>query len=290
MKGSPVTSRRGFTLMEVVVTLLIMSGIMVTIAQILTAARNSRDVIHNMQEAHLAGPAILDRIERDLRAVHTYNRDRFEWIRVTNRVVGGLDADSIDFVTSTNGLVIQEQFREDRFVRADTNETGYRLRLNPDYDDFLEIWRREDFGIDDEPFDGGAFSFLHDRVKGFDIQVFDEDGPEAEPLEFWNTGDDDEQVGFPARVEIELTLELAPRLIRESLIRTRRTVTYRRVIRFPETLRTQTELQPVPTIPNVPSPNVPESEPASGAGTGGPGPGFGGGTSSTSGTGNPFGG
>ena len=204
MRHRRTTHRDGFTLMEVVVTLLIMSGIMVTIAQILTAARNSRDVIHNMQESHLAGPAILDRIERDLRAIHTYNRDKMEWIRVTNRVVGGLDADSIDFVTSTNGLVIQEQFREDRYVRADTNETGYRLRLNPDYDDFLEIWRREDFGIDDEPFDGGSFSFLHDRVKQFDVQVYLEDGLDAEPEDDWT------QDELAAVVELERLL--APRI------------------------------------------------------------------------------
>ncbi len=262
--------RSGFTLIEVLVTLLIMGGIMVTITQILTATRNSRDRIHNMQEAHLAGPAILDRIERDLRALYSYNRDPSAFLRITDRVIAGLDADSIDFVATTNSLVIEEQHRERRFVKADANEVGYRLRMNPQYDDFLEIWRREDFGIDEEPFDDGNYSFLHDRIKGFNIEVYEEDGPEAEPLESWGT-DNDEQIGLPTRIEIVLTLELAPRLIRETLIQTRREVSFRRVFRFPETLRLAQEIQPVPRIPHVPPP-IPETDPAAtGGNTGTPG-------------------
>ena len=250
--------RAGFTLVEVLLTLLIMSGIMLTITQILNAARQSRDSIHNMQEGHIAGPAILDRLERDLRAIFTFNRDPEFHLRITNRVIAGYDADSIDFVCSTNGLMIEEQLRQDRYVRADANEVGYRLRLNPNLDDFMEIWRREDFGVDEEPFAGGNFAFLHDRVKGFDIQVYDEDGPEAEPLESWGT-EDDEEVGLPARVEIELTIELAPRLVREALVPTYRTMTYRRVIRFPEMLREAQEVQPVPVIPRI-VPPLPETD------------------------------
>ena len=60
-------TRAGFTLVEVLLTLLIMSMIMVSLTQILTAARTSRDTIHNIQETQLAGPAILDLVERDLR-------------------------------------------------------------------------------------------------------------------------------------------------------------------------------------------------------------------------------
>ena len=251
--------RGGFTLIEVIVTILIMGGIMVTITQILNAVRNSRDRIHNMQEAHTAGPALMDRITADLRALHTYGRDPSMALRVTNRVIQGLDADSIDFVSTNNSLVIERQTSENRFVRADSCEAGYRLRANPMQDDFLELWRREDFGIDDEPFDGGRFSFLHDRVKGFNIEVFEEDGPDAEPLESWGTPSD-EKTGLPARIEIELTIELAPRLIRETLVPLKREVTFRRIYRFPETARKALELQPVPFIPNVPPP-VPETDP-----------------------------
>lgn len=296
-------ARAGFTLIEVIVTILIMAGIMVSISQILTAVRNTRDRIHNMQEAHLAGPAILDRIENDLRALDTYDREPGVSLRVTNRVIAGLDADSLDFVATTDSAVIERQASAQRFVRADRNEVGYRLRANPLHDDFLELWRREDFGIDDEPFDGGNYSFLCERVKGFNIEVFEEDGPEAEPLESWGTKED-EHTGLPERLEIEITVELAPRLVRETLIPTKREVTFRRIYRFPASLQLAQSVQPVPFIPNVPSPTPTTGDTAAGMAGGEGGAGgaggegapinpFGGGSSGGGGSGggaNPFGG
>jgi prepilin-type N-terminal cleavage/methylation domain-containing protein len=244
--------RAGFTLVEVLLTLLIMSGIMLSMTQILTAARISRDTIHNIQETQLAGPAILDLVERDLRGLVTYDRPRAQYLRVRQRVMLGLDGDSLDFVTTTDSLVLHEE--RDRFVRTDVNEVGYRLRQSPVSDQFLEIYRREGYGVDEEPFEGGNFQFLHDRVKGFDIQCFDDDGPDAEPIDEWGTERAGEHVGIPARIEITLTLELAPRLVNEQLRIApidRRTVAYRRVIRFPESLRVDDEAIAVPKIPEA---------------------------------------
>ncbi len=256
---APAAQRSGFTLVEVLVTLLIVGGIMVVVTQILTAARKSRDWIHNVQETHLAGPAIMDLIERDLRAIVTYNRPKNQYLRVIDRVMGGLDGDSLDFVASTDGLVPLPF--DDRFVRGDLNEIGYRLRINPEHDDFLELFRREGFGIDDEPFEGGSFTFLHDRVKSFDIKVYDEAGPDVDPLDEWSaaTGQDDD--GLPVWLHVQLTLELAPRLTQEQLVIApldKRTVTYERVLRLPESLRRAQEIEPAPLVPVIPPLNDPD--------------------------------
>jgi prepilin-type N-terminal cleavage/methylation domain-containing protein len=264
MMRVPPGGRSAFTLIEVMLTLVIMAGIMVTVTQILNAARTSRDTIHNIQEQQLAGPAILQLIENDLRALTIYDRDPRFALRVRNRVTSGFEADSLDFVGTTDGLLPHRERANDPFRRADVNEVGYHLRPNPDSDDFLELYRREDFGVDDQPFDGGQYAFLHDRVKGFDIRVFSEDGAEAEPLEAW--GDQDEEfVGLPARIEIELVLELAPRLVREQLVVTRNTVTYRRVFRFPASLARSQELGVVPIVPRItkPAPSTPAAPPPS---------------------------
>jgi len=129
------------------------------------------------------------------------------------------------------------------------------LRPNPASDDFLEIYRREDFGVDDKPFDGGEFAFLHDRVKAFEIRIYREDGVEAEPIESWGDSSS-EFVGLPARIEVELVLELAPRLVREQLVVTHSTVTYKRVFRFPASLSKAQELGIVPVIPRITRPTV----------------------------------
>ncbi len=251
--------RAGFTLVEVLVTLLIVGGIMVVVTQILTAARKSRDWIHNVQETHLAGPAIMDLIERDIRAIVTMNRAKRDHLRVVDRVMGGLDGDSLDFVCSTDGLVPLPF--EDRFVRGDVNEVGYRLRINPDQDDFLELYRREGYGVDDSPFEGGRFTFLHDRVKGFDVQVYPEGGPDVDPIDEWGTSADEEEQGLPVWLHVSLTLELAPRLTQEQLVIApldKRTITYERVIRLPETLRRAQELEPVLLVPEIPPLDAPD--------------------------------
>ncbi len=250
----------GFTLMEVLLTVLIMSMLLVMMSKMLTSARTTRDTIHNIQENQLAGPAILDLIEADLRALSTYARPRAAALRIENRVLAGVDADSIDFVTANDSFVGYRE-RGD-LLRADVNEVGYRLRSNPELDDFLEIYRRESFGVDDEPFDGGEFMFLNEKIRAFDVQVFEEDGPDAEPIESWGTSYDDGDA-LPARIEITLELEFAPRLMREQLHELsidKRLVSYKRIIRFPETLRQSLELQPVAVIPRL-LPPVSEGQP-----------------------------
>jgi prepilin-type N-terminal cleavage/methylation domain-containing protein len=246
----------GFTLIEVMLTLVIMAGIMVTVTQILNAARASRDAIHNIQEQELAGPAILQQIENDLRALTLYDRDPRHVLRIQNRVIAGFEADSLDFVCTTDGLLAFREHSNDAFRYADVNEVGYHLRARPDSDDFLELYRREDFGVDDKPFDGGEFAFLHDRVKAFEIRVYREDGVDAEPLEAWGGEGEEEYVGLPKWIEVELTLELAPRLVREQLVETHSTVTYKRVFRFPESLTLAQELGIVPVIPRITKPTT----------------------------------
>jgi type II secretion system protein J len=271
----PSPTRAGFTLAEVLVAVLIMGGILVSITQILHVARISRDNIHNIQETQLAGPAIMDMLERDIRSLITYNRTKQDHFRVEDRVLRGVDADSIDFVCCTDNLVLR--IDGDHFQRSSVNEVGYRLRPNPAYDDFLELYRREDQGIDDEPFEGGEFTFLHDRIKNFDIQVYAEDGVDADAFKDWGSGDDDdENIGVPARIEITLTLELQHRIEREALRPNFLTeMTYKRIIRLPEELRVDEGLIVVPQIPSGPSDSGDGSTEAGGAGGGGGGGGGG---------------
>jgi hypothetical protein len=241
-------------LVEVLVVLLIVGGLMLAITQLLESTRISRDTIHNIQETQLAGPAIMDLVERDLRALFAYDRRPEDLLQVQDRVVYGMDADGIDFAATTNSLLPVQV--EHRLVRSDVCEVGYRLRPNPADDDFLEIYRREDFGIDDEPFDGGTYTFLTDRVKRFDVQVFTEDGIDSEPIDGWSYEEGEELL--PRRLEVTMTLELAPRINREQLRYApveMRTVNYYRVIRLSEALFDALEVQPVPMVPELEPPD-----------------------------------
>lgn len=270
------TARAGFTLVEVMLVAVIMGMMFVSVSQIMQAARKTRDAIHNFQETHLAGPAVLEMITRDLAGVFTTSRARPSWLEVFDRTVNGQDADRIDFVTTTDSLIVMNS-DGDESVRADINEVGYVLRPNPDNDEFLEIYRREDFGVDEEPLRGGEYTFLSDQVKGFNIEVFTEDGPDAEPLDEWGPrAGNDELIGLPAWIRISLTVELKPRIDRESMNfsgKDRRTVTFTRVVRMPESLRVedgQIARLGLPAAPGTGSsdPNDPTGQGDDGTGTG----------------------
>lgn len=269
-RGSAASPAAGFTLVEVMVVMLVMSGLLVSISQVLNSARSSRDLIYNIQETQLTGPAILDLIERDLRGLFVFMRLPEDALSVRDRVISGFDADSIHFVTSTNARLLTEG--RDRKLRSDVCEVGYVLRPNPDApNDFLEIWRRESYGVDELPFEGGRYSFLHDRIKGFDIQLFEGIGEDAEPIDAWEKGT--HQKPLPRRIEITLTVELAPRLVREQLQvapTDMRTLEYRRVIPIPAGLALALDLQPIPRPPDIAKP-VAGQAPGSAIGAGGPG-------------------
>ena len=247
----------GFTLIEVLIAALIMGMMFMSISKLMQSARQTRDTIHNLQETQLAGPAILEMLSSDIAGLFTFNRERQFWVGITDRTVNGLDADRIDFVTTSDSLLaIPDLGDDDRPVRADYNEVGYVLRPNPDNDEFLELYRREDYGIDEEPMRGGEYTFLTNQVKGFNIEVFEEDGPDSDPVDDWGpSAGDPERIGLPAYAKITLTIELKPRIDRESMDRSgrdRRTIDYVRFVRFPERLRFEEEAIPRLTIPNAP--------------------------------------
>jgi prepilin-type N-terminal cleavage/methylation domain-containing protein len=285
------TPRAGFTLIEVMLVAMIMGMMMVSISKLMQAARRTRDTIHNFQETQLAGPAVLEMITRDLQGLITTGRPRTDWLRITDRTVNGLDADRIDFVTTTDSLLVMVK-DDDTPLRADINEVGYVLRPNPDNDEFLEVYRREDFGVDDQPMQDGEYTFLSDQVKGLNIEVFYTDGPDSEPEDEWieesvapppgsdpvtgvsgtsNIDSDAEDIGgLPAWIKISLTIELKPRIDRESMDFSggnKRTITYVRNHRFPDALRVANGSIPRLGIP--PAPSAGGAADATGTGPGG---------------------
>jgi len=248
-------NRLGFTLVEVLVVIVIMSGILMTISTVLATARETRDTIHNMNETQLAGPAILDLVEADLRGLLTYSMRPSKVIRVTSRELSGEPADRIDLVTTTNSRLFE--LGNERALRADYNEVGYVLREREGSADFLEMYRREDFSVDEDPFEGGKYTFLHDQVRKFEILVYEEDGPDAEPLEEWNTSNEPDN-RLPLRIEITLELEVSSRILdpaKHELARDQaKKLEYRRIFRIGTPAHLSFNTEPVAKIPDVPKP------------------------------------
>ncbi len=257
----------GFTLIEVLVTLAIMSMIMMGLHVALHSTIYSHDDMAIDIAQIREGPRILDLMERDLRSLHCYNiKDNTVLKGELDRHSTGARGDRIDFLTGIDSATrlndpLADQ-DEPRRMATDVVEVGYRLRSNPEHDDFLELYRREDLFIDDKPMEGGRYELLHDRVQKLEITYLDRLGEEAEEVEEWDSEEND---GLPAAVLVKLEVQSQPNLIGDyvdSVAMANSVFHFQRVIPLSPQFRETMRIRPaMPTVidPNAPDPNAPQT-------------------------------
>lgn len=79
--------------------------------------------------------------------------------------------------------------------------------------DFLELYRREDFLVDDDIEREGNFSMLNDRIISFNLQYYREPDYDPIPDDNW---DSSLEAQLPYCIELFLELEIQPRKSAES--------------------------------------------------------------------------
>ena len=262
----------GFTMVEVLVTLAIMGMIMMGLQVTLDTAIFAHDDIAVDIAQVRDGPRILDMVERDIRSLHLFNIKDREVIRGTSERQFGMRADRIDLISgvdSTQRFISPlSSYEETEMLASDITEVGYRLRPREDHEDFLELYRREDMFVDEDPLEGGRYELLHDRVTWFEITYLKQLGVDAETEEDWEMKPGTK---LPAAIMIKLRLQARPDLIGDHVSLQERAnleYTYNRVI--PIRLGHNNTLLVRPAMP-VPSPTN-SGDDGSGPGTmGGPG-------------------
>jgi len=244
-----VAKRRGFTLLELLITLTILGLVLTAVYGALTKTLEVRQTI----EAETAGPrealALLELMSRDFRAAvrpEPLPGDNAPFHGKGARNADGRDADQVVFISSVTSRFAQDARRlrgediaglaesdpddpEAREVRADLCEISYLLKDDPEHPGRMFLFRREDFHVDRNARKGGAYLRLHSRVRGFRLRYYkgDEATTGREPEENWKASD---QKALPVAVEIELTIEVnrveeeAEREDAEPILRTFRTI------------------------------------------------------------------
>lgn len=198
---------RGFTLLEVMVTLAIMGGIMATIYGVLFGTLSGKRRTELVAQGARVGPLLLDQIEHDIRKMFAYNLDPTKLFIGKKYSIGGRSADKIHLVAYTPSTLHVEEDR-DKLVFSSINEIGYVLTPNPENEDFMILWRREDFGVDEEPLEDGYGVPLYRLILGMKIRYFDQRGKDAKEIDKW---DPEENPGLPAAMEIMIDYEVEPR-------------------------------------------------------------------------------
>jgi len=203
---TPRRSELGFTLMEVLVALAIMSGVMVLLYSVLNASLLARDTLELKARVVRVGPDILDLIESDLRRAWVMDIADDQVFLGESKTIDGEPADALSFLTTVDSSITH--LVGEREVPSDVCETGYRLRRNASLPDVRELWRRQSFHVDEKPLEDGVYELLHDRVIAFQVRYFDDVDKEAEERTEWDAS---VRHRLPALVRIDLTVEAVPR-------------------------------------------------------------------------------
>ena len=209
----PPTGRRapGFTLVELLVGITLLALLLTGVYTVAIGTVKAKRLIDETASIYTAGPEILDLIDKDLRGAYFHGVADMKAMKAQRTSIGGTEVTILDLITTTNSKITKEV--DDREVRSDVTEVGYRMRRNDEFSSVLELYRREQFFFDDELIKGGEYYLVYDRVRSLTIDFFEQqkegettssiankDGKEA-----WDSKD---AKGLPRAARI--ILELAP--------------------------------------------------------------------------------
>jgi prepilin-type N-terminal cleavage/methylation domain-containing protein len=185
-------ARGGFTLVELVVAILILGFAITTVYGTILRTTATKEAIDKRLEAPKIGAAMLDQLFKDFRYVY-YREGLLPngagfWGR--SRQMLGRDADRVDFVTARTSRIAElEDAAPSSDAKADSplTEVGYAVRQGEG--EYLELWRREDYWVDDDPTDGGKYSLVIDRLHSIRMRYFPipEENTDPHGQEEWNS-------------------------------------------------------------------------------------------------------
>lgn len=179
----------GFTLVEVLVTLLITSIMLTAVYTCFVGTVAAKQYSEEVRDAGRSGQAILGLIRRDLEGAFVFEPGS-PALEGQAGSSAATDADSVNFVSTSDSR------RAVDGRGSDYNEVGYVLYPGENEDGLLNLYRREDQFVDESPFTGGVLELLDDSVKSLRFEYLSEDS--------WATPWQGE--GLPEAVKITLVL------------------------------------------------------------------------------------
>jgi general secretion pathway protein J len=196
----PSNSRRdgGFTLVELMLAILILSIMMSIVYGVLVSTVTAAKRVEEITAGSEVGPAILTRIRSDLEAAFLPKEGEF-FLGLRKPGPGG-ERDRIDFISSDLAYGAENDVEEPKFHSI--NEVGYQVLDSRKDPNVGVLYRREDFFIDADPLKGGKLTEMYDRVRSLSFRYYD--GKEWRPD--WSSK---AQKGLPKAVDIELKIVVA---------------------------------------------------------------------------------
>ncbi len=180
----------GFTMIEVLLAIAIGGLLLTMVFSSLDSAVRQHRAVSDYSTPYAAGPAVLDAIEADLRNAYFYDMQENDSFWGADAEISGREADGMSFIACSLGHVGEPNLLSDTTFgyelkphprRSPTSEIQYVCRQSPDDRAYLELWRREDFHIDDEPHDGGIYRLVWPMVHALKFEYVRRSAPTGEP-------------------------------------------------------------------------------------------------------------
>lgn len=184
--------QRGFTLLELVISIALLSTIMMLMYRSLGSTIRTRNMVYDELQGPKVANAILSQIFKDFRYIYYGGLQGGTGFRGKAITMSGMSGDRVAFLTArlTRTVGTEDDGRrteEDR--ESYLTEVGYACRPHPTQPQWLELWRREDYFVDSKPTEGGFYSLVYDKIRNFRLRYFPipEEATEKQGLEEWDS-------------------------------------------------------------------------------------------------------
>lgn len=192
-------TRRGFTLIEVVVALGVMALIGLMSWQALSGSMQARDFLEEEEAFQRSANSALARLEHHLALA--YLTDNLTAVNTYQTVFIAKDGGERDELWMAS-LGHRRRFRDSR--ESDQTELTFWLEDDPENEDAYVLLMREAPRIDERPDeDGGVLPLAH-GVQRFDLRFLDTTS--GEWIEEWDTTGADQANRLPRAVQVVLVL------------------------------------------------------------------------------------
>lgn len=192
---------KGFTLLEVLVSMAILVIIMAALYSAYTTNVEAIQIARQNGEVHQTARIVLDRMTKDLQSALIEVSVPSDKIKLglvgEDREIDGRRADRMDFTTVTH-LPLTE-----KGPASDLCEIGYLIEENSE-DKVLALLRRDDPSVDEDFTKGGSLQEMARNVLEFNLTYQDSGGEESDK---WNTLEGMPASGLPLLIKVRLVLK-----------------------------------------------------------------------------------
>jgi general secretion pathway protein J len=174
---------RGFTLLEVLISIAILAMITSLLFGAFSALKRSKDGLTRLQDRQREGRLAMARMTRELQSAYLSAHMPINTALLVQKTIfkgeRGTPADRVDFTAFANA-----RLERDSHV-SDQCELSYYGSPNPDRSGTNDLVRRIDSSIDLDPTKGGKVEVLATDIDLFDLQYLD--AQTGQWLEGWDT-------------------------------------------------------------------------------------------------------